>query len=531
MQQILYCHAGQLRGQRLVLDKDLTVGRETYCDIILDDPKVSRHHGTFHLRDGKIIFVDNNSTNGTMLNGRKITEAEIRSGDIIKFGSSEFGLLEEADFRTINFVNSDSQVVGVVNAGSVRADSLANKFQEIFEYYKENQPQTSEAEQYELVRTQRMLNGLKTLYSISQTMTRVMSLPELFEHIAKNLFEFFAAAENLVILLEDEEKEMLIPRFATSRDPGRDPTMNISKTVLDRAIKERCTLTASDVTADSRLSNSDSIVDFQVKSVMCAPLVSGENVIGALYLDNRLSNVRYDAMDAELLTAFANQTAVAIENSFLCDSLQQHYHQTLQTLVNAIEAKDAYTLGHSMRVGKYATGIARMMGLSDSRVERIKAAADIHDIGKIGLKEGLINKPGRLTDTEYNSVKEHVDLGEKILRPIVYLRDVLPFIRGHHERWDGTGYPDRLRGEECPLEGRILAMADAFDAMTSQRSYNKPISFDEAIKRIKSAAGTQFDPQVVEVFERYYHEVLVSELAQRSETTSQKTIMSTALEQ
>ncbi|MCC7391683.1 HD domain-containing protein [Candidatus Sumerlaeota bacterium] len=531
MQQILYCHAGQLRGQRRLLDKDLTVGRETYCDIILDDPKVSRHHGTFQLRDGKIIFVDNNSTNGTMLNGRKITEAEIRSGDIIKFGSSEFGLLEEADFRTINFVNSDSQVMGVVNAGSVRADSLANKFQEIFEYYKENQPQASEAEQYELVRTQRMLNGLKTLYSISQTMTRVMSLPELFEHIAKNMFEFFAAAENLVILLEDEEKEMLIPRFATSRDPGRDPTMNISKTVLDRAIKERCTLTASDVTADSRLSNSDSIVDFQVKSVMCAPLVSGVNVIGALYLDNRLSNVRYDAMDAELLTAFANQTAVAIENSFLCDSLQQHYHQTLQTLVNAIEAKDAYTLGHSMRVGKYATGIARMMGLSDSRVERIKAAADIHDIGKIGLKEGLINKPGRLTDTEYNSVKEHVDLGEKILRPSVYLRDVLPFIRGHHERWDGTGYPDRLRGEECPLEGRILAMADSFDAMTSQRSYNKPISFDEAFNRIKSGAGTQFDPQLVEVFERYYHEVLISELAQRSETTSQKTVMSTTLEQ
>ncbi|HNM47312.1 MAG TPA: HD domain-containing phosphohydrolase, partial [Candidatus Sumerlaeota bacterium] len=133
--------------------------------------------------------------------------------------------------------------------------------------------------------------------------------------------------------------------------------------------------------------------------------------------------------------------------------------------------------------------------------------------------------------TEYNSVKDHVDLGEKILRPIVYLRDVLPFIRGHHERWDGTGYPDRLRGEECPLEGRILAMADAFDAMTSQRSYNKPISFDEAFKRIKSGAGTQFDPQLVEVFERYYHEVLISELAQRDDTTSQKTVMSTTLEQ
>ncbi|MCC6546795.1 HD domain-containing protein [Candidatus Sumerlaeota bacterium] len=510
-----------------MVDKELTVGRETFCDIVLDDPKVSRHHGTFQIRDGKIHFVDNSSTNGTLLNGRKIAEAEIRPGDIIKFGSSEFGLIEEADFRTINFVNSDSHVTGVVNASSVRSDSLADKFQEIFEYYRENQPQASEAERYELVRTQRMLNGLKTLFSISQTMTRVMSLPELFEHIAKSVFEFFGAAENLVILLQDEEKDMLIPRFATSRDPDRDPTMNISRTVLDRAIKERATLTAGDVSADTRLSNSDSIIDFHVKSVLCAPLVSGEKVIGALYLDNRMSNVHYDAMDAELLTAFANQSAIAIENSFLCDSLQQHYHQTLQTLVNAIEAKDAYTRGHSMRVGKYATGIARMMGLPESRVERIKAAADVHDIGKIGLKEGLINKPGRLTDTEYDSVKEHVDLGEKILKPIVYLRDVLPFIRGHHERWDGTGYPDRLLGENCPLEGRVLALADAFDAMTSQRSYNKPVSFDEAVRRIKAAAGTQFDPQVVSAFERYYHETLTREFASREESASQKTIMST----
>src|SRR5262249_20583450 len=115
-----------------------------------------------------------------------------------------------------------------------------------------------------------------------------------------------------------------------------------------------------------------------------------------------------------------------------------------------------------------------------------------------------------------------------ILKPIVYLRDVLPFIRGHHERWDGTGYPDQLRGEECPLEGRILALADSFDAMTSQRSYNKPISFDEAIKRIRSAAGTQFDPKVVDAFERYYHETLIPEFASREDSASQKTILSTA---
>lgn len=524
---IIYCHAGPLRGQKFEVNGEVTVGRETYCDIVLDDPKVSRHHGTFEIRDNKLFFVDNKSTNGTLVNGRKVTDCEIRLGDIIKLGASEFGLVEESDFRTINFVNADSQVTSVVNTQSIRPDALAEKFQQIFEYYRDSQPEITEAERYELVRTQRMLNGLKTLYSISQTMTRLVPLPELFEQIGNNLFEVFAAAENLVILLQDEEKKLLIPRYAASRDPKRDPTLNISRTVLDRAITERCTLSAGDVQSDARLATSDSIIGFHVKSVMCAPLIAGENVIGALYLDNRLSNVHYDSMDAELLTAFANQCAVAIENSFLCDTLQAHYHQTLQTLVNAIEAKDAYTRGHSARVGKYAVGIARAMGFDERRVERLKWAADVHDIGKIGLKEGLINKVGSLTDTEYHTVKEHVETGERILRPIVYLRDVLPFIRGHHERWDGTGYPDGLRGEECPLEGRILALADAFDAMTSQRSYNKPISFDEAVERLRAAAATQFDPDVVEAFQKYYLDVLIPELSAGTDGDAQSTALST----
>lgn len=499
----LYCQAGALRGKRVTVREKMTVGREVTCDVVLDDPKVSRHHGTFSVRNDKLIFQDHKSTNGSFLNGFRIMESEIHLGDVLKIGSSEFAILEESDFRTINFVPGDSNVTNVVNTTSVKVDALADKFAAIFEYYKEHQPETSEAERYELVRTQRLLNGLKTIYSISQTLTRLVPLPELMDQITRKLFDVFAAAENIVVLLWDEEKKKIVPKHVRAREEGKEPAVNISRTVLDRAIKERCTLIANDASADSRLANSDSIIGFAVKSVICAPLVSGDQVLGALYIDHRVHGANYDELDAELVTAFANQCGVAIENAFLCDSLQKHYHQTLQSLVNAIEAKDPYTKGHTQRVSKYTVGTATAFGMTDREVERLRCAAELHDIGKIGIREGIINKSGKLTDTEYHTIKDHVEMGEKILKPITYLQDILPVIRGHHERWDGSGYPDGLKGENCPLGARILAIADAFDAMTSQRSYNKPVTFPDALERIREASGKHFDPRVVEAFEKY----------------------------
>ncbi len=515
----VYCQSGVIRGERFEVSSQLTVGREAHCDVILDDPKVSRHHGTFLVRNGELHFRDNGSTNGTLVNGQRITEAEVRLGDIIKIGTSEFAILEESDFRTINFVHAESTVTGIVNTAAVKPDALADKFAQIFDYYREHQPEISEAERFELVRTQRLLNGLKTIYSMSQTLTKLVSMDELLKRIAENLFEVFAGAENVVILIDDPARKMVVPRLARARGTDREPEVNISRTVVDRAIRERCTLITSDTAQDERFANSDSIIGFQVKSVICAPLVSGEVALGALYIDNRLQNVHYDELDAEVVTAFANQCAVAIDNAKLVDSLQQHYHQTLQTLVNAIEARDAYTKGHTERVSLYSVGIAREMGLDPGEVERIRIAADLHDVGKIGVREGIINKAGKLSDTEFSSVKDHVEMGERILEPILYLRPVLPYIRGHHERWDGSGYPDGLVGDECCLGARIIGVADVFDAMTSQRSYNKPLSFSEAVDKIRELSGKLFDPKVVDAFEGYAGRDLVhgSEVASGAE--------------
>jgi putative nucleotidyltransferase with HDIG domain len=508
----LTCQNGPAKGTVLDITGHQTVGRDVSCAIVLEDPKVSRVHGFFTIVGEDLHYKDNGSTNGSFLNGERVIETVVQHGDVLKIGSSEFALLEDEDFRTINIVsNSDSAVTGSVSTAKIKVESLAEKFSTIFDFYKKHQPDISDAERYELMRTQRLLGGLKTIFGISQTMTKLVPLPELLPFISKSLFEVFPGAENLVILLKEKDKKGLAIKHAAMRDSDKEPAISISRTVLDRAVAERCTLIANDAAADSRLSHSDSIIGFSVKSVMCAPLVSGENVLGALYLDNRRETVLYDELDAELVTAFANQCAIAIDNSFLCDTLQAHYLQTLQALVNAIEAKDAYTMGHTARVSRYSCGIARHMGFNEKRLERLRIAADLHDIGKIGIKEGIINKTGKLTDTEYHTIQDHVTMGEKILQPITFLQDVLPFIRGHHEKWDGTGYPDGLKGDACPLEGRIIALADAFDAMTSQRSYNKPLTFSQAWERISEARGRHFDPDVVDAFGYFLDQTLYAE--------------------
>jgi HD-GYP domain-containing protein (c-di-GMP phosphodiesterase class II) len=512
----LTCQSGPAKGKRITIEKPSTVGRDATCAIVLDDPKISRVHGSFLHREGQLHFVDNHSTNGSFLNGQKISDVAIRLGDVLRLGSNEFVLFAADDFRTINIIQAEALVTSAVTTDSVKLDKLARKFEVLFESYKKHNPNLTERERNEFLRTQRLLQGLNSIFAISETITKLLPVDELLKQIGVNLFGVFDGAENLVILLLDQEKRDLVIKHAACRDSEKEPAVTISRTVLDRAVEERSTLITNDAAGDSRLSASESIIGFSVKSVMCAPLVAGEKVLGALYLDNRSRNAHYDELDAELLSAFANQCAIAIDNALLSDTLQAVYLQTLQALVNAIEAKDAYTVGHTARVSRYSVGIGSVLGFSAKRLSRLKMAADLHDIGKIGIKEGIINKAGALTDTEYSSIKDHVEMGEKILRPITHLHDILPYIRGHHERWDGTGYPDGLVGEACPLEGRIIALADAFDAMTSQRSYNKPMTFRQAWDRINGAKGKHFDPYVADGFYKYLNETLFPEETARN---------------
>ncbi|NOZ85893.1 MAG: response regulator [Deltaproteobacteria bacterium] len=190
--------------------------------------------------------------------------------------------------------------------------------------------------------------------------------------------------------------------------------------------------------------------------------------------------------------------------------LESSYLDTVMALAAALEAKDRYTQGHSERVTFYSVALAREIGLSNQEIDRLSLGGQLHDIGKIGIRETVLNKNGKLTDKEYEHVKTHPLIGAQILGRIKSMAPILPIVRHHHERYDGAGYPDGLKGENVPLEARIVAVADAFDAMTSNRAYRSAIPLEEAIKRLVACKGTQFDPALVDVFQDLLSKGMIS---------------------
>ena len=171
---------------------------------------------------------------------------------------------------------------------------------------------------------------------------------------------------------------------------------------------------------------------------------------------------------------------------------------TLEALVNALEAKDPYMRGHSARVADLSATIAHELGIPEEDVEHVRVAGRLHDIGKIGTRESVLNEQGALTPEEFEHVKQHVIIGSQILAPLSHLGDIIPAVRHHHERWDGTGYPDGLRGEEIPMGGRIIGAAEVFDALSTSRAYQEKMSPEKAVERAADLAGTVLDPQVYE---------------------------------
>jgi HD-GYP domain-containing protein (c-di-GMP phosphodiesterase class II) len=179
---------------------------------------------------------------------------------------------------------------------------------------------------------------------------------------------------------------------------------------------------------------------------------------------------------------------------------QELFLETIRTLAAAIDAKDPYTRGHSERVSSYSMAISRHLALSQDEVFRVHIAAILHDVGKLGIRESILNKPGGLSDDEFEIMRQHPAIGAQIMSPIRMLKDIIPGIRNHHETWDGKGYPDRLKGDEIPMVARIIGVADTFDAMTTTRPYQQAMTLEYVLAKMRSMSGSRFDPNVIDAF-------------------------------
>jgi HD-GYP domain-containing protein (c-di-GMP phosphodiesterase class II) len=239
-----------------------------------------------------------------------------------------------------------------------------------------------------------------------------------------------------------------------------------------------------------------------IESLLAIPLISKDTVKGVLMLGNSQGG-RFVREDAFAIEKIAAQMAVALENARLYEEMRSLFISTVASLANAIDAKSPWTKGHSERVMHLSAIIAKEMGLDDLLIERVRLGGLLHDIGKIGIIEALLEKPTTLDEDEFPPMRLHPEKGVAILAPINQLQGVLPGILHHHERFNGTGYPQGLKGGEIPQEARIITVADAFDAMVSERPYKKGYSTTDALVELRRHAGSQFDPVVVECFCRY----------------------------
>jgi hypothetical protein len=356
---------------------------------------------------------------------------------------------------------------------------------------------------------QRKIEQLSSICETSKGIVSILDLPLLLERILELMAPVMRFDRALLFLVEDERISLKVAHgWQGTRNahplpkPASGAWEDLSDPLLARVVRNGTPIWAGETGLPSSALPGSVLSAFGSWPLVTIPLMSRGKTIGVLAADRGMGAPPLTSEDRDILMAFSNHIAIAIENARLYQDLKSNYLSTVQSLALALEAKDPYTRGHSERVTLYALQIAEEMGLDLQTREALQCAGLLHDIGKIGVEEKILRKKGPLEEEEYDAVKLHPLIGARILRPIPLLGPGLDLIIRHHESFDGRGYPDGLRAEDIPLAARILKVADSYDAMTSDRPYRSRLSGEEARGELLSKSGSQFDPSVVEAFLR-----------------------------
>jgi len=356
-------------------------------------------------------------------------------------------------------------------------------------------PQTQVIAQQLNQRLAEKIEELSTLYSISEAFNGIEAEDDLFKFLTK-LAKTVTHADSAVFYMADLRSNRMI--FKAAHNVGAPPCVNeeieVNPTILRTILSCPSPLT---------LASSKPVKFCQFQSELCrfktmigAPLYVRDELFGII-VARRAESEAFDQKERSYLAALLKKAALAIENSALYEGLYLNLLNALNSLVATLEAKDPYTQRHSLRVTRYSLLIAEALDCPPRELEAIKLATILHDIGKIGVSDAVLQKPRKLLPAEFEQIKSHPLIGEKILEPLGFSPEERAIIRNHHERWDGGGYPDGFKGREIPFLARIVSLADAFDAMTSDRPYRRAMKPQQAIKEIIKNSDKQFDGRIV----------------------------------
>jgi putative nucleotidyltransferase with HDIG domain len=439
------------------------IGRSSEADAVIDEPSLSRQHARLTMApDGAVTVEDLGSTNGIFINGSQRRIATLAAGDTVRLGALEF----KTDTGRSRTEFPDGSMIRRRQADRTIVDRAA----------------------------------LEALLSTSREIMAFGDLQGLLDRVLDRLQAILTPDRSAILLIDPVNGE-LVPRSVRPAGAYANVSEFASSTAVHESLSSREVLVVEDAKADARLRDAASVVQAGVRSAISVPLLGRAGPIGALYADRTALRGTFESHQIDYAAAFAAHAAAALETAQLYDDREQHFRLTLEALAKAIDARDKYTAGHSDRVTSYTLVLATAMKLPDADLDILRRAGMLHDIGKVGVPDHVLLKPGPLDPAERAIIESHVTIGYEMLRELPFLRQALPAIRGHHERWDGRGYPDTLAGEHIHLYARIMAVADSYDAMTSARPYRAALPPDEAARRLRADAGAQFDPTVITAFD------------------------------
>jgi putative nucleotidyltransferase with HDIG domain len=474
----------------------LTAGRTSQCDVLIDDPSVSRRHCTMTLDGGLLHVTDLDSANGTFVNERPIKEATARPGDLIRLGAA---ILEVRDTSGIRARPDQTIFVDDSTVESVIQKRIEPSS---FEWL-----QSVAGAAPELALLKRAQRHLSTLHRVSELLAAARDAPALSDATLRTILDVLSADRAAIVLRRRDGAggaEVLAAR--TRARPGE--LFAVSRTLVADVMAQGISVFAHDASSDVRFADGQSVIGQQVRSVMCVPLRTTDEILGALYVDSLSGAGRFNESDLELLAAIGNQAGVAMHRVRLMGELERLLLDTIKAIAATIDARDGYTHRHSERVATLTSQLARELGLSEEERETAELSALLHDVGKIAVPDSILNKPGKLTPEEFAEMRKHPVHGARILENIqsATVKAVLPGVQYHHEKWDGSGYPEGLKGESIPFLGRLLGVADFYDALTSARAYRGAMSPEDTIALVSKGSGTHFDPIIaaalIRIFER-----------------------------
>ncbi len=473
----------------------LSIGRDKTNRLPIDSNAVSRYHAVITSENGNYYIEDFNSTNGTYLNGRQILKDRINPGDAIRIAN--IGISVEAESKTLHesfspldvtvSVEQDSRIA--VTDGS-QTIAIGNSLREHFDE-----------------KVLRSTPALQALYRADQVLRNIEDMQLLLENFMDLIMEFIPASRGYIFLI-NRKTGMPVPYVRRPIELlDADIEVVISNEILKTAVKKREAILSNDALVDERHGSFAIAGNQKVHSAMCAPLITRKKVLGIIYVDSTREFVGFSKNDLSLLSAMAMKAGVTVENARLYDDLRGLFYNTVETLIRALQARDPYTSGHSTRVSRYCLLIADKLKFNNKLKHSVYLASMLHDIGKIGISDTLLLRPGKLSDEEMEIIREHPQLGASMIQVLGEMHPIVPLILHHHEAYDGTGYPAGIKGENIPLISRIIAVADAFDAMTSDRPYRERCSKHEAIAELKNCAGRKYDPRIVQIFLKVLEEI------------------------